>query len=336
MADKREQLLKYLRGIQERDQVTTRHLEELRRSSRLESAAPFAPAVTDAALESWNKFESGRQLDATDFHHLEAVVLPNGLRPSFDIAMDSYDNLPAVWQPLNDQRSAMQPLIRGIGRLNLSGHPSLPYAGTGFVVGDQTIMTNRHVAEFFVEGAGGGASLHFTPGITASLDTKQEVASIEAVVLDITQPVIILDDWDAALLRVNSLPAGIKPLPLAATDPGASANRMAAVIGYPAMDPASDLTQQLQIFRGVFNKKRMMPGRLMGRRQVQSFGKQVNSLAHDCTTLGGNSGSAVIDVDSGLVVGLHFAGDYLIANYAVPSWELASDSRMKDQGLSFV
>ncbi|MEO1159714.1 MAG: phospholipase D-like domain-containing protein, partial [Pseudomonadota bacterium] len=39
---------------------------------------------------------------------------------------------------------------------------------------------------------------------------------------------------------------------------------------------------------------------------------------HDCTTLGGKSGSPVIDVGTGKVVALHFAGLYLIENYAVP------------------
>ena len=48
-------------------------------------------------------------------------------------------------------------------------------------------------------------------------------------------------------------------------------------------------------------------------------------MTHDASTLGGNSGSAIIDVDSGEVVALHFAGEYLKANYAVPMYELARD-----------
>ena len=42
-------------------------------------------------------------------------------------------------------------------------------------------------------------------------------------------------------------------------------------------------------------------------------------MTHDSSTLGGNSGSALIDVATGRVVGLHFAGRYLEANYAVPT-----------------
>lgn len=40
-------------------------------------------------------------------------------------------------------------------------------------------------------------------------------------------------------------------------------------------------------------------------------------LTHDCTTLGGNSGSPVLSLESGKVVGLHFAGRFGIGNSAV-------------------
>jgi phosphatidylserine/phosphatidylglycerophosphate/cardiolipin synthase-like enzyme len=43
---------------------------------------------------------------------------------------------------------------------------------------------------------------------------------------------------------------------------------------------------------------------------------------HDCTTLGGNSGSVLVDMLTGKVVGLHFAGIYKEANLAVPASEL--------------
>ena len=37
---------------------------------------------------------------------------------------------------------------------------------------------------------------------------------------------------------------------------------------------------------------------------------------HDCSTLGGNSGSAVVELDSGRVAGIHFKGG-LRRNYAI-------------------
>ena len=71
-------------------------------------------------------------------------------------------------------------------------------------------------------------------------------------------------------------------------------------------------------------------------KQTASFGKNVNALAHDCSTLGGNSGSTLIDVEAETVLGLHFEGYYLVANYAVPSWQLAANRRLRDEGVLFM
>jgi DNA/RNA endonuclease G (NUC1) len=59
------------------------------------------------------------------------------------------------------------------------------------------------------------------------------------------------------------------------------------------------------------------------------------ALTHDSSTLGGNSGSVVVHIDSGEVVALHFAGSYLVANYGVPSAELGRDGRVIDAGVHF-
>ena len=71
------------------------------------------------------------------------------------------------------------------------------------------------------------------------------------------------------------------------------------------------------------------------RRDIQSFGTTSPRVTHDSSTLGGNSGSAVIDIETGTVVGLHFAGRYLEANYAVPTHELALDRRVVEAGVNF-
>lgn len=58
-----------------------------------------------------------------------------------------------------------------------------------------------------------------------------------------------------------------------------------------------------RIFDGVYNCKRLAEGR--------------DVVHHDATTLGGNSGSAVIDLDSGKAVALHFGGAAGRSNVAV-------------------
>jgi hypothetical protein len=81
--------------------------------------------------------------------------------------------------------------------------------------------------------------------------------------------------------------------------------------------------------------KRLMPGKGEGRRPVASFGREVSAFAHDASTLGAHSGSAVIDPASGYVVGLHFSGRYLETNFAAPAWEMARDHRIVDAGVNF-
>ena len=111
--------------------------------------------------------------------------------------------------------------------------------------------------------------------------------------------------------------------------------RDVAVIGYPAFDDRNDPALQMRIFRQVFNVKRLQPGRLRARSRIQSFENLVDATTHDSSTLGGNSGSVVLDVDTGKVVALHFAGRYLEANFAVPMQELAKDRRVHEAGLDF-
>lgn len=64
----------------------------------------------------------------------------------------------------------------------------------------------------------------------------------------------------------------------------------------------------LEIFGNIYDVKRLAPGRVLA--------TSANVVSHDCSTQGGNSGSALVDVDAGHVSGIHFEGG-LTANHAV-------------------
>ena len=51
-------------------------------------------------------------------------------------------------------------------------------------------------------------------------------------------------------------------------------------------------------------------------------------MTYNASTLGLDAGAPIIEIETGEVVALHFAGDYLKANYAVPMYELARDPRV--------
>lgn len=295
----------------------------------------FLHGLTRSAAQAFDRALTNQPLSDADFLHLESIVLP-ALRPVFDIQNETYDPLPGYWDLLNRKRTVIEPLIRGVGRLQLSGHPSYTLVGTGFVCGGKCILTNRHVAQIFVEGVQSGQQLTFLPGVGCAIEMIAEVGSANTLQLDLSQPIAVSTLWDVALLRVEALPAGIVPLPLARSAPASISAGVAAIIGYPSYDPDQSFVDQANIFRSVFDRKRLQPGKLNGYMNVMSFGRTVNAIAHDCSTLGGNSGSALISADTAQVVGIHFSGTTHVSNYAVPTWELIADPAFAGQSLNFV
>lgn len=297
-----------------------------------------APAGIDEAraAQALDKLKEGREQDLTelDVQSLEAIILPDN-RPAVFIRDGRYDELTGQWVQLNQAgtRQMIGRTFGSIGRVELPNHPSIPYGGTAFVVGDGLLMTNRHVAEIFAQGLG-TRRLVYHAG-SAAVDFSRELGDSTAgrAQVDVAAVEMIHPFWDMAILRVNGLQA--PPLPLSVASPEQLIDRDVVVVGYPARDPRNDQAVQERVFGGIYNVKRLQPGKLRVRSLIRSFESQVNAVTHDCSTLGGNSGSAVIDPATGRVVALHFAGIYLKANYSVPMFELARDRRVTALRLNF-
>ncbi len=299
----------------------------------LEALAADAPS--ELLASTFENVRSGGDLLPEQVNALEAIILPR-FRPALMVVDDSYDPPPWPWGHLDTEpfRDRIEAVVPSVGRVELPSRPSIPYGGTAFVVGVGLLMTNRHVAELFAQGLG-RKRLHFIPGQDAAIDFKKEGGSRARIVVDVVGIEMIHPFWDMAVLRVEGLDEGQQPLTLSVRHPDELADADIAIIGYPAEDRRNDAQLQYQIFKGRFGIKRMQPGKVTGIRRCESFGNQVDALTHDSSTLGGNSGSAVIDCKTGEVVGLHFAGLYLDANFAVPTRELARDSIVVDAGVRF-
>ncbi len=222
---------------------------------------------------------------------------------------------------LRNATAKVEPLIPLVGRIDVANYPgTMPYAGTGWLVGENLVVTNRHVAEL-ISGSNDGQFV-FRPGrfgeeLQVSMDYLRELGSNVTDAVRVKGVLWIERDpaqADIAFLEVAGRTTSTsRPFfSLAAND--APANREVAVIGYPARAPAHIIPDQEwmdQIYGSTYDIKRIAPG-LVG---ANSRGW----ATHDCTTLGGNSGSVVVDLQSGEAVALHFAGLYLIENYAVPA-----------------
>jgi endonuclease G, mitochondrial len=291
-------------------------------------------AEVERAVAAVGRLERNESVADEHIDALEAIILPKE-RPVVDIVNGTYATPASPFQHLGQSaaRVTIETAIPSVGRIELPNHPSLPYGGTGFVVGENLLMTNRHVAELFAVGIGRD-ELSFRSGQTAAIDFLRERDWQDSLTFGIARVVMIHPYWDAALLLSDGLGA-VPPLKLSVAPPGDLRESEIAVIGYPALDPRNNVELQNRIFGGIFNIKRLQPGKLREQSDITSFGHGVSAVMHDSSTLGGNSGSAVIDISNGTVVALHFAGRYLEANYAVPTHELALDRRVVEAGVNF-
>ena len=184
--------------------------------------APAAPPVAAETLNSAiDKLAAGRHADLTpaEMFGLEAIVLPQN-RPVVFVRGGTYDDIGAPWTDLNAAavRTRINPLLPLIGRIELPTSPILPYAGTGFIVGDGLIATNRHVAQIFAQGL--GMTIRYRSG-DAAVDFKKEVDTPDtdtSARLQVRGVELIHPFWDMALLRVDGLPSG-KALKLSTRTP---------------------------------------------------------------------------------------------------------------------
>jgi S1-C subfamily serine protease len=289
--------------------------------------------VVGDGIDGLTKVAEGREgdLDEDELFGLEAIVLLEG-RPAILIQEGDFLPPPHEWSRLTDRRAPIREVIARAGRVEVNGHVSLDWLGTGFLVGPTTLMTNRHVAREFCSRA--ADSWTFRPGMTTRIDFLEELGSTATLEFEITETIGIHDRHDLALLRVEMASSDghvlPDPLPVAATEPPDLFERDVYVVGYPAWDSRRNEPEPIRrLFTDIYNVKRLQPGRAVG------FSTAYSAVQHDCSTLGGNSGSPVVDLETHQVIGLHFGGRYGVGNYAVPLWMLADDPLLKSGDLNF-
>jgi V8-like Glu-specific endopeptidase len=285
-----------------------------------------------SALEVHRKLQRDEDVSPNQMRLYEAIVVPTE-RPAIFVDDDSYVDAPEPWDGLNaaPEKANLEAAIRAVGRVEISGPTSVPYVGTASVVGPGLLMTNRHVAKVFARGD--GLTARFKDGYGAAIDFKSERRSQSRSPLPVGRVRMVHPYWDMALLEIEGL--AVPALTLNPVAPDDLARQTVVLIGYPAKDPRNPEDVQDRVFGGVYGVKRLQPGYCLGRKIFESEGRSIETLAHDSSTLGGSSGSAVIDPRSGNVVGLHFAGEYLVANYAVPAFALSRDGFVRDAGVRF-
>ncbi len=227
-----------------------------------------------------------------------------------------------VWaNRVTEAQGTLDKIIPAIGRVEVNNNPDYLWVGTGWLVAEDILVTNRHVAREFARHSPGG--FVFRSGLNGGLqiprvDFLEEYGSAQSLEFTIDSVLWIAkpSEPDVAFLHVRKSRFGPSLPPPIALEESVIEDEFVATIGYPAKDsrvPDQDLVRR--VFGDVYEKKRLAPG------QVGLV--QEDDLEHDCSTLGGNSGSPVVKLANGKAVGLHFSGVFLKANYAVPAPRIA-------------
>jgi V8-like Glu-specific endopeptidase len=283
------------------------------------------------AIEELKRFGVNAQLDPRQADALEAIVEQDGSRPTLPLSMedriDVTDAGLGQWESVTRKfEKQIAAVASAVGRIDLDNR----HVGTGFVVDDRLILTNRHVLQGLAEPGPGGWTFQGQPTITFDANPTEsrgrQFRIHKRVLLTGPDPIDLYDldlsKLDFAILECagDGGAAFPPPLPLESDIDKVAAGRPIFTIGYPAAPQRgayeADVLNRLFHYR--YGVKRFSPGEID--RGTGNAADQTGPtvFTHDATTLGGHSGSCVVDLgnDGRLVVGLHFAGIPGSANYA--------------------
>jgi len=279
-------------------------------SEGLEGASP--ETTGSASLEeAVDRIRTGKA-DLGAPTYTEAIVMRTGF-PSLLVQNGTFED-PKLdhWKKvLLPRRDLINKAIANVGRVDLVNDPNAKWIGTGWRVNEDTFVTNRHVAEYFSRRIRGGWDV--APGIKVYMDLKEEHQSDEQLELLVSSILHIEPTGlsDVAIMRVKSSALSGMADPISLQLDGQRPETI-GVIGYPAKAVRDNPVDAMDRYFGdIYNVKRFAPGRIMDEDHSSSV------FTHNATTLGGNSGSVIIDVETGCAAGLHFAGSALTQNYAV-------------------
>lgn len=191
-----------------------------------------------------------------------------------------------------------------VGRVNKGGSP----IGSAFYIADNRVMTAAHVANkmFNLD------TKAFLPGLSPSVCTLDFGALVEgpkakfvSVLASGTASTDLqVSSTDVAVLQIewelNAKSGNVRPIKFSSV-PSPTLGSEVAVVGFPVapeMRLAAQTQAALNVFNGISGIKRLQPGK------VALF--EDSFIWHNCSTLGGNSGSVLVTVNNpGEAVGIH-------------------------------
>lgn len=303
------------------DWELVKELKSLRKNTRIqEEAARLSNVIKPESSDFFETVDSTFALETIVMRVGHPVLMISNHEPMFS----TQEVESQVWkEKLMRSKDILLANIPSVGKIELENHPTYDWIGTAWLVAENIIVTNRHVAEIFGTGNGKGYIFRqfIDNPIRANIDFLEEQDNPASFVFKISEILHIEGDNgpDIAFLRVEPVSGTVLPSPVKLYTGTVHPKTEVGVIGYPARDSRiPDQVLMDHLFGDVYNKKSFAPGLIT---------KSNGQLFHDCSTLGGCSGGLVLNLQSGEAVGLHFAGKFLDSNFAIPSYIV--DQRLK-------
>ena len=266
------------------------------------------------AVEGYRKLKKGDEPSPFELAALQLLIRMTRPAPlvhngrADDLQKQEYVEIFPNWPMFQDAATKLR-LVCRIDRASATLATAESF-GTGVLVARNLVMTNKHVVDDLSRGTGvleeGQVVVRFDFE-DGSFVADSPVAITKA---------IIHPSLDIALLSLKqAVNIGITLEPLEFDTSPVEANADLIVVGYPLDDKQRNPIFIRNIFGTQFGVLRAAPGQCTG-----VFG---DGFYHDCSTLGGNSGSPVFSMDARLV-GIHTGGGFLWKNGAVSSPPLPS------------
>jgi endonuclease G len=143
MADKLDHsaFLRHLARGQDLTGLINDRMLEREEGVRAATADTESAAVPPDVRGAFEAAARGEPLSPAQQFATEAIILPE-LRPAIDVINDSFGQVThPLWTKLSNNagiKARLETAIKSVGRIELPDGP-LPYAGTGFVVGEGPI-----------------------------------------------------------------------------------------------------------------------------------------------------------------------------------------------------
>jgi endonuclease G len=218
-----------------------------------------------------------------------------------------------TWRPvLVAGQPALAPVFAAVGRLECPELGERSQCGTAWLVAGDVAVTNRHTIVIHL------ADLH-RGHKTLRIDFDAEVGASVDRRVPVRRVLYVSPDHDLAFLQLAR--GGARGRPIALAETIVPANPI-GTIAFPTDEHSRYGEDNFKMwFKEGFDRagqgfKRVTLGRVVAVAQ--------GTLAHDCTTLGGSSGGAIVDLTRGEAIGLNFGcvdGDGAPPrNLGVPAW----------------